>query len=108
MKKAVGSVTTGHWIEHASIVNSKGLYGTIPTYNKGRNLRLKQTVYRIRDLFESGDTDTLRWVQVKASIVDAVTERTLEIHWLLNRIKTSGVVCLPVHRSFELNSSSCT
>lgn len=105
LKMAIRSLSLdGLNIPHVLNVDSKGLYDTITTLHEGREYRLRQTVQRIRDSFEAGDLDTLRWVQGAVNIADALTKRNPQMHRLLNRIASTGILKLPVHRSFEHNS----
>lgn len=104
IKNSYSSLNPNIKIRHELIVDSKGLYDTISTLHEGRDYRLKQTVQRIRDSFENQDIDTLKWVQGKCNIADALTKRNPEIHRLLNRIATSGRLKLPSHQEFSLDS----
>ena len=90
---------------HMILVDSKGLYDTISTLHEGREYRLRQTVQRIRDSFESQDIDVLRWVQGHANISDALTKFDVNSFALLNRIARSGRLRLPNHQHVQLDSS---
>lgn len=106
MKMALQSITQDNKrIPHVLNIDSKGLYDTITTLHEGREYRLRQTVQRIRDSFESGELDTLKWVQGIANIADALTKRNTTMHRTLNRIASTGRLVLPTHNSFELNSA---
>lgn len=101
---AMRSIFPKSSIEHVLQVDSKGLYDTITTLHEGGEYRLRQTVQRIRDSFETQDINVLRWVQSRANIADALTKRNLESHRLLNKILRTGYLSLPPHKSFELDS----
>lgn len=103
LKNAVRLILSNQTIRHVLTVDSKGLYDTISTLHDGRDYRLKQTVQRIRDSFESGDIDVLRWVQGSANIADGLTKRDANAHKMLNRILRTGSITLPKHRSFTLD-----
>ena len=104
LKHALRSVFSEHDFAHVLIVDSKGLFDTITTLHDGREYRLRQTVQRIRDSFESQDINVMRWVQGPANVADALTKRSTHSHRLLNRIVSTGKLLLPQHRSFELDS----
>lgn len=87
-------------IKHILTVDANGFHDNISTLHEGREYRLKQTVQRIRDSFESGDVDILRWEQGCANIANAVTKRNMNKHRLQNRIIRAGTVALPKHRCF--------
>lgn len=108
LKQAFKSIAPHDEIKHTLIVDSKGLYDTISTLHEGEDYRLKQTVQRIRDSFESGDIDVLRWVQGKANIADALTKRNREMHRMLSKITRTGRMDLPRHRYFDLDSKTWT
>lgn len=109
IKMAIQSLTTDNThVPHVLSIDSKGLYDTITTLHEGREYRLRQTVQRIRDSFESGELDTLRWVQGIVNIADALTKRNTTMHRMLNRIAVNGKLELPTHKSFELHSKEWT
>jgi len=108
IKQALTSISPRDRFPHILHVNSRGLFDTITTLHEGREYRLRQTVQRIRDSFESGDLDSLRWVQGKANIADAMTKKDLQLSKVLNRMSCSGILELPNHRSLSLDSSTWT
>ena len=60
LKMAVRSIFSSHDFPHVLIVDMKGLFDTITTLHDGREYRLRQTVQRIRDSFESQEIDVMR------------------------------------------------
>lgn len=106
IKNAIASLNPSSKINHELIVDSKGLYDTISTLHEGRDYRLKQTVQCIRDSFENGDINILKWVQGKSNIADALTKRNPEMHRFLHKIATSGLLQLPRHQESSLDSST--
>lgn len=93
-------------MDHEMIVDSKSLYDTITTLHEGKEYRLRQTVQRIRDSFESHNLNKIRWVQTHANISDALTKRNPRMHRVLNNIFVDGTLQLPAHDSFEVDSIS--
>lgn len=62
LKKSLRSISPNDKIGHILHMDRKGLYDTITTLHLGEEYSLRQTVQRIRDLFEEGDIDVLRWI----------------------------------------------
>lgn len=106
MKECLQSIVPQAKIQHELVVDSKGLYDTITTLHDGKEYRLRQTVQRIRDSFENGDIDQLRWVQGSANIADVLTKRNPQMHTLLNRIMTTGKFAIPRHQTSVLDSAT--
>lgn len=106
LKMAFRSVFENHDFPHVLVADSKGLFDTITTLHDGLEYRLRQTGQRIRDSFESHDIDVLRWVQGPAKIADAMTKRSTHSHRLLNRVMSTGILSLPQHKHFELESEN--
>lgn len=75
IKKAIMAVTDRTDIRHILHVDSRGLFDTISTLHDGKEYRLRQTVQRIRDSFESGDIDILRWIPTGVNVADTLTKR---------------------------------
>lgn len=75
----------GTQINHTLNVDYKGLYDTIKTLHEGSEYRLRQSVQRIRDSFDSGWLDTLRLVQGIVNIADELTTRNKYMQRMLNR-----------------------
>ncbi len=74
-------------IRSALYVDNKALYNTLTTTHESQEYRLRQTVQRIRDSFESRDLDALIWVPGTDNIADALTKRNVELQ------KTLALVC---------------
>ena len=104
LKIALTSLFPHAFFRHVLNVDSKGLYDTITTLHEGRDYRLRQTVQRIRDSFEPGELDVLRWIQGVVNMSDALTKRNPVSFRMLNRIACSGTLELPAHKSFEVDS----
>lgn len=87
-------------------VDSKALFDTITTLHEGKEYRLRQTVQRIRDSFESKELNMLRWIQGNVNIADALTKRNPALHKLLNRVAATRNLELPEHLPFYLDSKT--
>lgn len=105
MKQAIMYFTKEH-INHRPIFHSNRLYGTISILHEVRDYRLKQTVSRIRNSFETRDIYVLRRVQAAEDLADALTKRDVNMHGILKRILKNGLLELPNHRDFQLDSKS--
>jgi len=71
-------------------VDSFGLYSTISTLHEGRDYRLRPTVARLRDSFESRDISILQWIPGAVNIADALTKVNPAMFLKLNKIMVSG------------------
>jgi len=57
-------------------------------------------------VFESKDLDVLRWIPGNINIADALTKRDLRMHRLLNRVMTTGILCIDLASGHELDSET--
>ena len=73
------------------LVDSAGLYSTISTLHECRDYRLRPTVARLRDSFESGEITMLQWVPGNCNLADALTKRNSVMYRLLNRVCAEGI-----------------
>lgn len=85
-------------------MDSRGLFDTITTLHEGRDYRLRQTVQRIRDSFESRELDTLRWIKGSANIADALTKRNPVLYRLLNDIFIDSRLYVNLAEGVQLSS----
>lgn len=91
-------------IEHELIVDSKALFDTITTLHEAHEYRLRKTVTMLRDAFESGQLNCLRWLNGRYNIADALTKRNQELFRQVDVITTSGMWDTPTAESKELRS----
>lgn len=73
-------------------VDSNGLYSTITTLHEGHDYRLRPTVARMRDSFESHEISVMQWIPGTKNISDALTKRNLASYLLLNKVMISGAL----------------
>lgn len=85
------SALTGCKVRHELAVGSKSLYDTDTTLHLNEDYRLRMIVQRIRNSFESGDLEILRWIPGPQNIADALTKRNLSLLKKLNDLCTTGV-----------------
>jgi hypothetical protein len=70
-------------------VDAKGLYDTLFTLHESRDYRLRPTVSRIRDSFDSHELQVLRWIPGATNLADAL-KRNLDMYAKLNQVAISG------------------
>lgn len=104
IKTALKSINTNVNFTHEVVVDSKGIYDTLTTLHEGRGYRLRQTVQRVRDSFESGKLNIIRWIQGNVNISDALTKINPKMHHLFNRVCTGRTLDLPPHNGFQLDT----
>lgn len=106
VKNACQAIYFDRMITHQVVVDSKGLFDTLTTLHEGKDYRLRQTVQRIRDSFDSGEMDSLMWVKGKVNIADVLTKHNPVMHRLLNRAMVSGIYDVSNFQSFQLDSAT--
>ena len=73
-------------------VDSHGLYSTVSTLHEGQDYRLRPTVARIRDSFETGEIDVLQWIPGTKNVADALTKRNQSTNKRLNETCKTGTL----------------
>ena len=91
--------------QHELLVDSKSLFETITTLHNSGDYRLRKTVSRMRDSFESEELNVLRWVPDTVNYADAMTKRNLRLNYGLTRMLQSGIWNLDYTRGAKLDSS---
>lgn len=104
LKQGLRSMGGGQDIRHILHVDSRGLFDTISTLHDGKEYRLRQTVQRIRDSFESGDIDILRWVPTGANVADGLTKRCPMVQRKFNTSTAQGTLVVDMSAMKELIS----
>lgn len=105
IKQALQSIFTKEDVIHEVNVDSKGLYDTVTTLHEGREYRLKQTVQRIRDSFESEELDVLNWIHGCVNLADALTKHNPGSFKLIAKTLNSVVLNMPKHESYTLENA---
>ena len=70
--------------------DSNGIYSTITTLHEGKDYRLRPTVKRIRDSFESGEISVMQCIPGKHNLSDALTKRNYAMFRILNNVAEQG------------------
>lgn len=106
VRMAISALLGDETVRHVVAEDSKEIFDTVSTLHEGRDHRLRQTVQRVRDSFDSKEMDVLRWVQVKSNIADALTQNKRMVHRFLDRITSDGRLLLPAHQFFKLDRAA--
>ena len=80
------------------------LYDTITTLHEGRYYRLRPTVQRIRNSFESHEFNHMRWIAGVGNLSDALTKRNIKTWRLPNEILATGVFCTNFESGYAVYS----
>ena len=84
--------------------DSRCLYDTITTLHEAKYYRLRPTVERIRNCFDSQELDFMRWIPGDANPADELTKRNRITFKLLNRLISSGIICMQIESGYEVSS----
>lgn len=104
IREALRDLFPSSGIKHELCVDSRALFDTVTTLHESKEFRLRPTVTRIRDSFESGELDTLRWVAGIDNVADTLTKANLTLFGKLNNVLASGVWSISMNRTTALNS----
>ena len=86
--------------------DSRCLYDTITTLHEARDYRLRPTVQRLRNSFDSHELDYMRWISADKIPSDALTKRNMKTWTLLNEILATGILCINVESGYAVNSQT--
>ena len=84
--------------------DSRCLYDTVTTLHEARDYRLRSTVQRIRNSFDSHELNHMRWIAGDCNPSDALTKRNGKTWALLNEIFANGVLCISVESGYAVDS----
>ena len=87
-------------------IDSHGLYSTITTLHEGKDYRLRPTVSRLRDSFESREITTIQWIAGTSNIADALTKCNPALFTKLSEVMNDGKLTADITKSFHVESSS--
>ena len=79
IKTILGSILPEWRIRHKLLVDSRGLFDTVTTTHDAREYRLRKTVSRMRDSFECGDLDEVKWIRGVDNLADGLTKVNYEM-----------------------------
>lgn len=76
---------------HEFYVDSRELFDTITTPHVPRGYRLRKTLVRIKDAFESNKLNGVKWINGRTKMVDALTKWNWEMAEKLNIMLVIGI-----------------
>ena len=88
------------------LTDSKCLYDTITTLHEGRDYRLRPTVQKMRNSFDSKELDFMRWIPGTDNPADALTKRNLSTYTVLNNIASTGMMCIDLNSGYCVDSTT--
>ena len=106
LKMGMRSLFTSTKIRNEIVVDSLGLFDTITTLHEGSEYRLRQTVQRIRDSFESADVNVIRWIPGVGNVADALTKRNFTLWRKLNTMCTKGLLDQKLLHGYSLDGEN--
>lgn len=93
-------------LSHELIIDSKALFETITTLHQTSDYRLRKTVSRMRDSFESKQLNVVRWIPGPSNFADALTKRNIIMFKGLNDMLSHGVGNVDLSEGCRLDSDS--
>ena len=92
-------------IRNELTTDSLCLFDTITTLHESKDYRLRPTVQRMRNSFDSRELDFMRWIPGTQNPADALTKRNANTWILLNKILATGVLCTQIECGFAVDSA---
>lgn len=90
LKLSIQAILRDRNVTHELYVDARALFDTITTLHEPREYRLRKTVARMRDSFENGELDSVKWIDGKTNMADALTKSNAELSLRLNRMMARG------------------
>lgn len=90
LKLSYDSIFIKSKMRHHRFVDSRGFFDTIITVNDPWEYRLKITVAKIRESFESGESKGVNWIHGRRNLADALTKWDAEASKCSNEVLNSG------------------
>ena len=106
IKECLRSFAPATVCRHLLNTDSRSLYDTITTLHDGKEYRLRQTVERLRNSFESGELDMIRWIPGTTNVADALTKRCISMYRKLNRMCVHGRMDLDLSTCYTLDNKT--
>lgn len=91
MKLSLASILRERSVKHDLFVDGRALFDTITTLHEPREYRLRKPVARMRDSFENGELDSIRWIDGKSNMGDALTKPNVKLSRRLNETMARGI-----------------
>lgn len=104
LKSALNSIFTRKPTRNELFSDSRCLYDTTTTLHEGKDYRLRPTVQRIRNSFDSQELNYMRWIAGTSNPADALTKRNPNTSSLLNELVSKGIMCIDLKSGFARDS----
>lgn len=91
LKMSLKSMMPRRNLKHELFVDARALFDTITTLHEPREYRLRKTVARMRDAYESGELDYVTWIDGRSNLADALTKVSPEVSIRLNNMLACGI-----------------
>ena len=108
LKMGMRSLLPNTMMRNEIVVDSMALFDTITTLHEGSEYRLRQTVQRIRDSFEAGDVNVIRWIPGVDNVADALTKLNFTLWRRLNTMCRTGQLDPKIAQGYSLDSENWT
>lgn len=106
LNSGINSLFTNRMPKHELTVDSRALYDTITTLHESTEYRLRQTVQRIRNSFQSQELDVMRWIPGTGNIADALTKRDKALYKKVNELCADGLLNVKLNSGYEVDSET--
>lgn len=93
-------------LSHKLVVDSHGLHDTITTLHDGPEYRLRHTVQRLRNSFETSELDRLSWILGTENVADALAKRNMSSYQKLNCFCNVGSFPQPIIFAYGVDSKT--
>lgn len=93
-------------IRNELFTDSRCLYDTITTLHEGKDYRLRPTVQRMRNSFESQELNSMRWIPGLINLADSLTKRNVKTYAILNDLLSKGVINIDLESGYALDSET--
>lgn len=90
LREAMRSIFPYLNMRHEPNIDSNALQETIKTIYDDTEYRLRPRVQRIRDSFEAGELNIIRWIPGTLNVAGALVKRNIVLHGKLNEICANG------------------
>lgn len=105
-KTAINSMFADVQIRNELFTDSRCLYDTITTLHEGKDYRLRPTVQRMSNSFESQELNSMRWIPGNINPPDSLTKRNLKTYRILNYLLSKGVINIDLESGYALDSET--
>ena len=106
LREAMRSIFPDMNMRHELTIDSNALQETITTLREGTEYRLRPTVQRIRDSFEAGELNVIRWIPGTLNVADALTKRNIALYEQLNDMCADGKMKVDLNQGIAVDGDT--